>query len=153
MRKLVVFLVLFVVVAVIPVGAQVSDQTILTYEVLTEDYEALVKEAMALTDEQWKVFEPVFDDYKAVMHPVFEKRINLIKEFVKKQGVLTDAEARAALAGILEIEQGEWLIQRDFQKEFLEVIPAVKALRFWQIENRMMLMLLSSVAKDVPLAK
>ncbi|MCK5377839.1 MAG: hypothetical protein KAJ78_00490 [Acidobacteria bacterium] len=153
MRKLVVFLVLFVVVAVIPVGAQVSDQTILTYEVLTEDFDALVKEAMALTDEQWKAFEPVFDDYKAVMHPVFEKRINLIKEFVKKQGVLTDAEARAALAGILEIEQDEWLVQRDFQKEFLEVIPAVKALRFWQIENRMMLMLLSSVAKDVPLAK
>ncbi len=153
MRNLVVFLVLLVVAMVVPADAQVSDETILTYEVLTEDYDGLVKEAMALTDEQWKAFEPVFDDYKAVMHPVFEKRINLIKEFVKKQGVLTDAEARAALTGILEIEQDEWLVQRDFQKEFLEVIPAAKALRFWQIENRMMLMLLSSVAKDVPLAQ
>lgn len=153
MRKSVVFLVLFVVAAVIPVGAQVSDQTILTYEVLTEDYDGLVKEAMALTGEQWKAFEPVFDDYKAVMHPVFEKRINLIKEYVKKKGVLTEEEAKATLAGILEIERDEWLVLRDFEKDFLEVIPAAKALRFWQIENRMMLMLLSSVAKDVPLAQ
>ncbi|MEN8163017.1 MAG: hypothetical protein ABFS37_02720 [Acidobacteriota bacterium] len=153
MRNLVVFLVLLVVAIVVPADAQVSDKTILTYEVLTEDYDELVKEAMALTDEQWAAFEPVFDDYKAVMHPVFEKRITLIKEFVKRKGVLTEAEAGAALAIILEIERDEWLVQRDFQKEYLEVLPAAKVLRFWQIENRMMLLLLSSVAKDIPLAQ
>jgi hypothetical protein len=153
MKKSIVFLVLFVVAAVVPVHAQVSDQTILTYQVLTEDYDVLVKEAMALTDEQWKTFEPVFTEYKAAMHPVFEKRISLIKEYIQKKGVLTDAEATAAMDGILEIERDEWLILRDFRKDLLEVIPAVKVLRFWQIENRMMLMLLSSIAKDVPLAQ
>ena len=153
MRNLVVFLVLLVVAMVVPADAQVSDKTILTHEVLTEDYDALVKEAIALTDEQWKAFEPVFDDYKAVMHPVFEKRITLIKEFVKKKGVLTEAEATAALDGILEAERDEWLVLRDFRKDFLEVIPAVKVLRFWQIENRMMLMLMANVAKDIPLAQ
>jgi len=153
MKKSVVFLVLFVVAAVIPVQAQVSDQTILTYQVLTEEYDVLVKEAMGLTDEQWKAFEPVFDDYKAVMHPVFEKRINLIKEYVKKKGVLTDAEAEAALAGILEIERDEWLVLRDFEKEFLKAIPAVKVLRFWQIEHRMMLMLEANLAKDIPMVQ
>ena len=153
MRKLVVFVVLVVVAAVIPVNAQVSDQTILTYEVLTEDYDVLVKEAMGLTDEQWRAFEPVFAEYNAVMHPVFEKRIALIKEYVKKKGVLTDAEATAAMDGILEIERDEWLVLRDFRKDFLEVIPAVKVLRFWQIENRMMLMLQANLAKDLPMAK
>ncbi len=153
MRKLVVFLVLFVAVSVAPVNAQVSDQTILTHEVLTEDYDALVKEAMALTDVQWKAFEPVFTEYKAVMNPVFEKRIALIKDYVKKKGVLTDAEATAALDGILEIERDEWLVLRDFRKDFLEVIPAVKVLRFWQIENRMMLMLQANLAKDLPMAQ
>ena len=153
MKKSVIFLVLFVAVSVVPVNAQVSDQTKLTYQVLTEDYDVLVKEAMALTGEQWKAFEPVFDDYKAAMHPVFEKRISLIKEYVKKKGVLTDAEAEAALAGILEIEQNEWLVLRDFKKDFLEVIPAVKVLRFWQIENRMMLMLEANLAKDIPIVQ
>ncbi len=153
MRKSVVFLVLFVVAAVIPAHAQVSDQTILTYQVLTEDYDVLVKEAMALTDEQWKAFEPVFTEYKAAMHPVFETRIALIKEYVKKKGVLTEAEATAALDGILGIERDEWLVLRDFKKDFLEVIPAVKVLRFWQIENRMLLMLEANLAKDIPMAQ
>ncbi len=153
MKKSVVFLVLFVVAAVIPVNAQVSDQTILTYQVLTEDYDVLVKEAMALTDEQWKAFEPIFAEYKAAMHPVFEKRIALIKEYVKKKGVLTEAEATAALDGILGIERDEWLVLRDFKKDFLEVIPAVKVLRFWQIENRMLLMLEANLAKDIPMAQ
>lgn len=153
MKKLAAFLVLALVVLVVPADAQVSDETVLTYEVLTEDYDGLVKEAMNLTDEQWKAFEPVFDEYKGVMHPVFEKQISVIKEFVKKKGELTDAEAQAALQVILDIERDEWLIKRDFQREFLEVIPAAKVLRFSQIENRMTLMLMYNVAKDIPLAQ
>ncbi len=153
MRRLIVFLALIVIGVTVPVDAQVSDQTILTYQVLTEYYDVLVKEAMALTDEQWKAFEPVFTEYKVVMHPVFEKRISLIKDFVKKKGVLNESEAKAALDGILEIERDEWLVLRDFRKDFLEVIPAVKVLRFWQIENRMMLMLEANLAKDIPMAQ
>lgn len=153
MRKLVAFSVLLFVAMLVPADAQVSDKTILTYEVLTEDYDALVTEAMALTAEQSKAFEPVFDQYKAAMHPIFETRITTIKEYVSRKGVLTDAEALAALENILDLERDEWLMQRDFQQKFLEVIPAVKVLRFWQIENRMMLMLMSNVAKDLPLAK
>jgi len=87
------------------------------------------------------------------MHPVFETRIALIKEYVKKKGVLTEAEATAALDGILGIERDEWLVLRDFKKDFLEVIPAVKVFRFWQIENRMMLMLEANLAKDIPMAQ
>ncbi len=51
MKKLAAFLVLALLVLVVPAGAQVSDETVLTYEVLTEDYDGLVKEAMNLTDE------------------------------------------------------------------------------------------------------
>jgi len=153
MKKSVVFLALFFAFSVIPVNAQVSDETILTYEVLTEDYDGLIREAMALTPEQWKAFEPVFSDYKAAMHPVFEKRIALIKEFIKRKGVLTDSDARMALQTILDVERDEWLVQRDFQREFLEVIPAAKVVRFWQVENRMMVILMSGIAKDIPLAK
>jgi hypothetical protein len=153
MKKLSVLLIVIIAAVAVPGNAQVSDETVLTYQVLTEDYDGLVESAMGLTPEQWKAFEPVFDDYKAAMHPVFEKRILLIKEFVKRQGSLTDAEARLALQTILDIERDEWLTQRDFQHEFLKVIPPVKVLRFWQIENRMMMLLMSGVAKDVPLAQ
>lgn len=153
MRNLVVFLVLFVAAIGVPANAQVSDETVLTFKVVTEDYDDLVKEAMALTDQQWTAFEPVFNEYKAAMHPVFEKRITLIKEFVKRKGVLTEAEAKTALGVILDIERDEWLTQRDFQDEFLKVIPAARVLRFWQVENRMMLVMLSSAAKDIPMAQ
>lgn len=153
MKNLGFVLVLLVVVMVAPADAQVSDETVLTYQVITEDYDDLVKEAMDLTDEQWAEFEPIFDDYKAAMHPIFEKRITMIKEFVKRKGVLTDAEAEKALAVILNIERDEWLTQRDFQDEFLEVLPAQRVLRFWQIENRMTLVLLSNVAKDLPMTR
>lgn len=153
MRNMVVFLVLLVAVMVVPADAQVSDEAVLTLQVITEDYNDLVKESMNLTDEQWAAFEPVFNEYKAAMHPIFEKRITLIKEFVKRKGELTDAEAKMALAVIRDIERDEWLAQRDFQHDFLEVIPAARVLRFWQIENRMMLVMLSAAAKDVPLAR
>ena len=153
MKMLAGILVLCVVATALPLSAQVSIDTMLTYDVLTKDYNTLVKDAMNLDEEQWKAFEGVLKEYRAAMDPINRQRIQLMQEFIKKNGVLNDAEAQARLNTIQENERDEWLVQRDFQKEFLKVIPAAKVLRFWQIQNRMMLMMSYSLAKDLPLAK
>ena len=153
MKRLIALCVVLGVASVAPLYAQISDNTWLAYEVLTEDYDALVKEAMNLSAEQWKAFEPVFEEYKAAMHPVFDRQINLIKAYADKEGKLTDDEAELVLVTMAEIERDEWLTLRDFERSFLEVLPAAKVLRFLQIENRMRLVLMSKIARDVPLAK
>lgn len=153
MKRLIALCVVLGVASALPLQAQVSDETILTYEVLTEDYDALVEEAMDLSDEQWKAFEPVFEEYKAAMHPVFNRRINLVKAYLAKKGKITDEEAQLVLVTMADIERDEWLTLRDFERSFLEVLPATKVVRFLQIENRLMLVLMSNIAQDLPLAK
>ena len=153
MKYVAVICAIVLLLGAVPVCAQVSDETILTYEVLTENYDELVQEAMDLSTEEWAGFEPVYEAYKDVMHPIFDRRIEIIKEYVKRGGTLTDDEAATALRLLADIERDEWLVLRDFEREFLETMPAAKVLRFLQIENRMMLMLMSSLAKDIPLAK
>jgi len=153
MRTFAVGCVIALLFGVVPVSAQVSDETILTFEVMTEHYDELVREAMDLSDEQWLVFEPVFEAYKETMHPVFDRRIEVVRDYVKRGGKLTNDEAAAVLVIMSDIERDEWLILRDFEREFLEVIPPTRVLRFLQIENRLNLMLMSSLAKDIPLAK
>lgn len=153
MKQTVLLCSIVLLLAVVPANAQVSDETVLTYEVLTEDYDELVQSAMDLDEEQWAAFEPVFVAYKEAMHPVFDRRIKVIKEYVKRGGQLTDEEAAMALELLSDIERDEWLVLRDFERDFLEVIPAARVLRFLQIENRMMMVLMSTLAKDIPLAK
>ncbi len=137
----------------VPAEAQISDETLLTFEVLTEDYDELIQSAMALDEEQWAAFEPVFKAFREAMHPVFDRRIKVIKEYVKSGGQLTNEEAFTVLEDLADIERDEWLVLRDFEREFLEVIPATRVLRFLQIENRLMMVLMSTLAKDIPLAK
>ncbi len=153
MKRYVVSLVLFAVAVATPAPAQVSDQTKLTYEVLTDEFVSLVKNAMELDEAQWKAFEPVLEEYRAEVRPINQRRIALIREFVEKKGNLSEAEAEAQLATILDLERDQWLVERDFQKEFLKILPATKVLRFWQVQNRMMVMMMYNLAKDLPLAK
>lgn len=154
MKQAAILCVATMLLGILPAAAQgVSDETVLTYEVLTENYDELVEEAMALSEEQWAEFSPVFEAYKLEMHPVFTRRIELIKEYVKRGGTLTDEEAAKVLEIMSDIERDEWLVLRDFEREFLEVIPATRVLRFLQIENRLMMVLMSTIAKDIPLVK
>jgi hypothetical protein len=152
MKHLVWCIALAVAVVALPVSAQVSETTALTYDVLMEEYDGLVKEAMSLTEDEWAAFEPVFADYKAAMGPVHKREVNLILSFIKGHKTMDDDAAEAMLDSLRDIQRDEWRVLKQYQKEFQKVLPASKVLRFFQIDNRINMVMMTKVTKDIPLA-
>lgn len=46
-------------------SAQIRDETVLTYEVLTEEWDDLIAGVLDLTDEEAAGFWPLYEEYKA----------------------------------------------------------------------------------------
>jgi hypothetical protein len=137
-----------------PVAAQVvSDETILTYDVIKSDHKALAMEALEITPEQMKALSPVFDAYLAEVNAVDAKLVDLIKRFNSSYKSLDNATADQMINEIFDIHQEQLDIKKHYNRQFHAILPAHKVLRLWQIENKLGTTIAAQLVKDIPLAK
>jgi len=137
-----------------PVAAQVvSDDTILTYEVITSDHKALAMEALEITPEQLKALSPIYDAYLAEVNALDAKLVELIKRFNASYKSLDNAAADQMINEVFALHQESLDIKKHYNRQFHEVLPAHKVLRLWQIENKLGTIIAAQLVKDIPLAK
>jgi hypothetical protein len=86
------------------------------------------------------------------MGPVHKREVNLILSFIKGHKTMDDDAAEAMLDSLRDIQRDEWRVLKQYQKEFQKVLPASKVLRFFQIDNRINMVMMTKVTKDIPLA-
>jgi len=147
------FAVFLAVAVAAPVHAQISEETLLTADVINEEYDNLVKGAMDLTDAEAAKFWPLYKEYRAERKPLNAERRDLILAFVKESQNLSNYRAEEMLEQFVDIEKREFKLYREYVREFSKVLPAKKVIRFFQIENKLNSAIMSKVAKDVPLAR
>jgi len=150
-------IVLMITVAVIfiagPAQAQVRDETILTYEVLTEEWHDLIAGVLDLTDAEAEAFWPIYEEYAAVKGALWDERIDVIKLFLSGYDTMGPEVARGLLGASFEIDAKMVALERAFADRFDDVLPPAKVVRLFQAENKLETMMSMEIAKDIPLAK
>jgi hypothetical protein len=137
-----------------PVAAQVvSDETILTYDVIKSDHKALAMEALEITPEQMKALSPIYDAYLAEVDALDARLVELIKRFNASYKSLDNAAADQMINEMFALHQETLDIKKHYNRRFHEVLPAHKVLRLWQIENKLATVIAAQLARDIPLAK
>jgi len=137
-----------------PVAAQVvSDETILTYDVIKSERKALAMEALEVTPEQMKALSPIYDAYLAEVNALDAKLVDLLKRFIGSYRLLDDATAEQMINEMLDIHQAQLDLKKHYNRRFHDVLPPHKVLRLIQIENKLGSLILAQLVKDVPLAK
>ena len=137
-----------------PIAAQVvSDETILTYDVIKSERKALAMEALEITPEQMKAVSPIYDAYLVEVDAVDAKLVNLIKRFNSSYKSLDNATAEQMIDEIFDIHQEQLDIKKHYNRQFHAILPAHKVLRLWQIENKLGTIIAAQLVKDIPLAK
>jgi hypothetical protein len=149
--------VLMITVAVMfivgPAQAQVRDETILTYEVLTEEWHDLIAGVLDLTEAEAEAFWPMYQEYAAVKGALWDERIDVIKLFLSGYDTMGPEVARGLLGASFEIDAKMVALERAFADRFDDVLPPAKVVRLFQAENKLETMMSMEIAKDVPLAK
>ncbi|MCM2311118.1 MAG: hypothetical protein NDI84_06900 [Steroidobacteraceae bacterium] len=119
---------------------------------LETDQRAVYALNLGLTDAESRAFWPIYDEYATTIKKVTDQRLQLLNEYAAKYQTLSDADAEAMLAKLWRSEQESLRIRRLYAKKVQEVLPAVKALRYVQLQARIDYALQGRVISLVPLA-
>jgi len=160
--RIFVFLLCVLVTAVAPCMAQdkpvtnlinpTVQDTIATIRArIQADRQVLVAANMGLTEDEGKAFWPVYREYRADVQKLGDRTANLIVEFGEKYDTLTDEQASHMLQESLEIRMKEASLKIEWSKKFSKVLSHKKVARFFQIENKLDLLVMLDVSTHIPL--
>jgi hypothetical protein len=138
-----------------PAIAQTADTT--NMEILRQkikaDKKLVVAENLNLTDAEAKGFWPVYDAYQADLQQVNQRMAAAIVAYAGayNKGPIADDVAKKLLDEVLAIDEAEATLKRATVPKVLAALPATKAARYIQIENKIRAVVRYELASGIPL--
>ena len=141
------------VLSLSPAQAQVRDETILTYQVLSEEWDNLIGGVLDLSEEEAAAFWPLYQEYSKAKGLLWEERIDVIAMFLTGYDTMGAEIARGLLRASFDIDEKMLTLERAYAEKFDDVLPLNKVVRLFQAENKLETTMMMELAKDSPLAK
>ena len=141
------------VLSLSPAQAQVRDETILTYQVLSEEWDNLIGGVLDLSEEEAAAFWPLYQEYSKAKGLLWEERIDVIAMFLTGYDTMGAEIARGLLRASFDIDEKMLNLERAYAEKFDDVLPLNKVVRLFQAENKLETTMMMELAKDIPLAK
>jgi len=137
------------------VARKVTEELNLTREVIQIKRKAIVALNMGLTDYEGKAFWPVYDEYWGEMKKLGDRDVALISDFAKHYVYesMTNQKAKELHQEWMSIKKATIKLQDKYAKKFRKVLPEKKVLRYFQIENKLDLIIDSELSAAIPLAR
>jgi Spy/CpxP family protein refolding chaperone len=117
------------------------------------DKRGLVEKNMQLTPEEAKKFWPIYDAYQKELDKIVQKQNRAVLDYVNGESSMTDANAKRIAREVLAADAEEQKLRERTSKKMLEALPAKKAVRFLQIENKLRTLNRYDIAERIPLVK
>ena len=156
MNRLASFIVLVAIALAWPasVGAQAVDQWTEIQQLqadLKADRQAVVATNLPLTEGEARAFWPVYKEYRGEVERLGDRLATLITAYAASFGTLTDEKADTFFKELLAIERDKVTIREKYLPKVRAVLPAIKAARFLQIENKLDAIVNVTLASEIPL--
>jgi hypothetical protein len=97
----------------------------------------VIAQNMEFTEAEASEFWPLHREYETAVARWADRRLALIHEFLKNRDTLSETGAQSLAAQFFALERDRTKLKEDWFAKFLTVIPAKKAVRFFQIENQL----------------
>ena len=144
-----------VMVSVLAVAAQEkpADDMQILREKIRADKKLLVAENMQLTEAEAKAFWPVYDQYQDELFLLRTRTVKLINDFAEAYEKMTNEKAKKLMDEFITIENLGPKLRQAYLPKFRKVLPEVKVVRYYQIENKIQAALFYEFAANIPLMK
>jgi hypothetical protein len=111
----------------------------------------IIRGSMNLTEEEGKVFWPLYKKYEAESGALTDRMIALIKDYQANVKRLTDAKAKQLAEDVLEMDEQKVRLNRKYHREFSKVLSPARVLYFFQVSRRIDMLLSLQIAKALPM--
>jgi hypothetical protein len=99
-------------------------------------YTEIVKQNLKLTDDQAKIFWPLYDEFMNARNPIFEERVKITEDYMMNYYSLDDETARELLNRSVQLSQALLDVRKEYLDKMLEQLPAPLVGKFFQLDNR-----------------
>jgi hypothetical protein len=142
-----------------------QDMAVVTVKPLTDDdiklirqdvqsiKEGVIKDTMQFTDAEGTAFWPVYKLYATEQHAIADKRLAIITDYAKKYDTLSDADAKGLTERMFQVEDDLQALRKKYFPKFEAAIGAKRAAGFYQVDNRLTLIVNMQLASVIPLVQ
>jgi len=117
------------------------------------DKRGLVERNMQLTQAEAAKFWPIYDQYQVELDRVVQRQNRAILDYVNAENTMTDANAKRILREVMRSEADEQRLREKQLRNLLSVLPARKAVRYMQIENKLRTIQRYDIAERISLVR
>jgi hypothetical protein len=130
-----------------------ADNMQFVVEKIRADKKLFIAENMRLTEAEAKGFWPVYENYQDELFLLRARTLKLIDDYAQAYKKMTDNMATDLLDEYITIETLGLKLRQTYLPKFREVLPDVKVVRYYQIENKINAALIYELAAKIPLIK
>src|SRR5271156_4111895 len=161
MRSMKIMAMLAVALVASCAAAQTSDTTQSGIDtdiaLLRSDLQAqrtdIVAHTMQLTDAQAKAFWPLYREYTQKQQAIGDQRVNLIKDYAAQYDSMDDAKAELLMNRWLSYDDAKTKLRSDYYPQFRNAIGAKQAVKFFQIDQRLNLIVDLKLSSEIPIVQ
>ena len=116
-----------------------------------KDRREVVKANMLLTGSESARFWPLYDEYRAEMAKVGDRRVRLISYYAAHRDAMSEEEAHRLMEESLDIDKKKIDVKQDYVKKMSKELSARTVARFFQIDAKMDAVVDAELAAHIPL--
>ena len=128
-----------------------NDYLEIAREVLKTEKKAVIADVMQLSDTESQPFWNLYNEYQGKLYIVQNKRIATINDFAENFENLSDEKADELWLNSMAYKAEMLKLKKGYYKKFKQILPAGRAARFFQAENKIETMIDAQLALEIPL--
>jgi hypothetical protein len=117
------------------------------------DKNQIITHTMQFTDSESTAFWPVYRDYSRDQQAIGDERVQLIKDYAQHFDVMDDAKARNMTQRLLNIDSKIVNLRQEYWPRFEKALGAKRAAKFFQVDNRLSLLVNLQLVSEIPLVQ
>ena len=157
--------VLAVVALVFMNAALLAQQTSGQVKPLTDDDIALLRadvqadktdiitKTMQFNEAQSKAFWPLYREYANEQQKIGDQRVSLIKDYAAHYDTIDDTQADAFMTRLMKFDKDNYDLRAKYYPQFKKAVGAKQAAKFFQVDNRLNLLINLQLASLIPIIK
>ncbi len=115
------------------------------------DKNTIIAHTMQFSDAESTAFWPVYRDYAHDQQAIGDQRLQLVKDYAQNYDSLDDAKAKDLMQRAINIDQKTLSLRQDYWPKFTKALGAKRAAKFYQVDNRITLLLNLELTSAIPL--
>jgi hypothetical protein len=130
-----------------------ADNMQIVVEKIRADKKLFIAENMQLTEAEAKAFWPVYERYQDELFLLRARTMKLINDYAEAYEKMANDTAKKLLDEYMTIETLGLKLRQAYLPKFRGVLPEVKVVRYYQIENKINAALMYELGANIPLMK